>query len=392
MPETTSSPANLPPATLIAELRVLHTVLPRLEAAPRLALDTESNSLFAYRERVCLIQLSTDQEDFLIDPLAFEDDPGVLDPLGDICANPRIEKVLHAAEYDVMCLRRDFDFEFAHVFDTMTAARILGVEQVGLANLLERHFEISLDKKHQLANWGQRPLKPEQLRYAQFDTHFLLPLRDQIADQLAAGGHLEEAVELFEDVTHARWTREEFDPEGFWRINGAQQLDGQEAAILRELYLLRDHLAQQRNQPVFKIISDSTLIEMVRQQPGSVGELLHFKGLSPALARRSGAELLQALQRGQQAEPLARPRRNGHRAPDAVLRRYDALLNWRKECAAQRGVSSEIVLSKEVLWQLAAQPPAALSDLEGIMGLGPWRRSTYGPSILAVIAASDEAS
>ncbi|HEX7556050.1 MAG TPA: ribonuclease D, partial [Leptolinea sp.] len=91
---------------------------------PIFAIDTESNSLFAYREQVCLIQISTETEDYLIDPLAIHD----LSALAPLFANPQIEKVFHAGEYDLICLKRDFGFEFNHLFDTMIAGRVLGRE------------------------------------------------------------------------------------------------------------------------------------------------------------------------------------------------------------------------------------------------------------------------
>jgi ribonuclease D len=138
------------------------------------AVDTESNSLFAYREQVCLVQFSTTQADFLVDPLALAD----LTPLAPLFADPKIEKVFHAAEYDLLCLKRDFGFSFANLFDTMLAGRILGRKEIGLGAMLEAFYGVQADKRHQRANWGQRPLPAPLLEYATLDTHYLIPLRD----------------------------------------------------------------------------------------------------------------------------------------------------------------------------------------------------------------------
>ena len=125
-----------------------------LTKASRFAVDTESNSLHAYQEQVCLIQVSSPRVDYLIDPLAIHD----LSSLGPLFSNPNTETIFHAAEYDLICLTRDFDYHFSRLFDTMHAARVLGRTAFGLGSLLESEFGISLDKHYQRANWGQRLL------------------------------------------------------------------------------------------------------------------------------------------------------------------------------------------------------------------------------------------
>lgn len=116
------TPITLPDATFIDTPQELDRLMTRLRGELLLAVDTESNSLYAYHERVCLIQISTRTADYLIDPLALDD----LSALGPLMAAPDVEKVFHASEYDVMCLKRDFGWTFANLFDTMIAARILG--------------------------------------------------------------------------------------------------------------------------------------------------------------------------------------------------------------------------------------------------------------------------
>jgi len=179
--------------------------VPQLAQQPFLALDTEANSLHAYREQICLIQLSTGTTDYLLDPLAIVD----MDPLGDLLANRQIEKILHAAEYDLIGLRRDFGFSVHPIFDTMLAARVAGHEQVGLNHLLQRYLGVHTDKRHQRDDWGRRPLPPESLRYAQLDTHFLGMLRNDLYDELQQLGRLEEARDATKALIHenARVTR-----------------------------------------------------------------------------------------------------------------------------------------------------------------------------------------
>jgi len=167
------------------------SLLDVLWSQPALALDTESNSLYRYHYQVCLIQISSATADYLVDPLRLRN----LQPLADILANPAVQKVFHAAENDILMLKRDFGFAFANIFDTMLAARILGWSKVGLAALLHQHFGLTLDKRAQLTDWGQRPLTSAQLRYARLDSHFLLPLRDLIVNALRERKRWREAQE-----------------------------------------------------------------------------------------------------------------------------------------------------------------------------------------------------
>jgi len=138
-----------------------------------IAVDTESDSLYSYFEKVCLIQFSTSQTDYLLDPLNVD-----IAPLADLFADPSIEKIFHAAEYDILSLKRDYNFTFVNLFDTMLAARILGWKRYGLGSILEEQFEVKLDKRFQRYNWGQRPLSRQALDYARLDTHYLLRLQN----------------------------------------------------------------------------------------------------------------------------------------------------------------------------------------------------------------------
>src|ERR1051325_10510319 len=182
-----------PPALYIEHDKNLKQLVKKLKNELLLAIDTESNSLYAYQERVCLIQLSTRSHDFIIDPLRIAD----MSPLGELLVNPEIEKVFHAAEYDLMCLKRDYGFTVVNLFDTMIAARICGIKALGLNRLLTDYCGVNVDKSHQRDDWGQRPLSEEGLLYAQMDTHYLPMLRDKLVDLLASHGRTEEAMETF---------------------------------------------------------------------------------------------------------------------------------------------------------------------------------------------------
>src|SRR5688572_21509972 len=188
----------LPPPVWVDQANIFLAMVADLATQPRLAVDTESNSLHAYREQVCLIQFSTPRTDYVVDPLALDD----LSALGPLFSNPEIEKIFHAAEYDLICLRRDFNFQFSNLFDTMHAARILGYMFVGLDNLLAEKFQFEMDKRHQKADWAMRPLTSAQLDYARLDTHFLFNLRDVLEAELKEKERLQIALEDFVRACH----------------------------------------------------------------------------------------------------------------------------------------------------------------------------------------------
>ncbi len=372
---------DLSPPTIIATTERLSDLLARLRSEPLVAVDTESNGLFAYREQVCLIQLSTRSGDWVVDPLELED----LGPLDELFADPRIEKVFHAAEYDLICLKRDYDFRFANIFDTMIAARTVGLKALGLGNLLEEHFGIQVDKRFQRADWSVRPLPPDQLRYAQLDTHYLPALRDILVGLMQDKGCLEEAREVFELLAEAPPPIRTFDPQGYWRINAARDFTRRQMAILRELYLLRDRLAQQRNRPPFKILTDEAMCRIVTAIPQTHGELARISGVGRGLVGNQGHIILQAVQRGLTGRPPAPPER-GPRADAETLARFNALHDWRKARATERGVESDVIIPKEALWALARLRPLNLADLDQIPGLGPWKRQRYGVELLNLLA------
>lgn len=370
---------QLPEAQYIDQPETLDLLMAALAEEPLLAVDTESNSLYAYREQVCLIQLSTRSADYIVDPMRVD-----VGPLGDLLANPAIEKVFHAAEYDIMCLKRDYGFTFANLFDTMLAARICGYQHIGLGNLLQQHLDVAVDKRHQRDNWGQRPLPEESLRYAQKDTHYLPQLRDLLADELAELDRLTEAHEVFAEACLVEPVDISFDPEGYWRLALPNQLTRRQAAILRELYLLRESLAEERDLPPFKIYSDKSMIALAQVAPHRLSDLFAVNGLSPAQVRRYGKQLIDAVRAGEHAKLPKPPPRQPPAAPETV-ELYTALREWRKKRARERGVESDVIISKDTLWELSQLMPESVEAMRNIAGLGPWRLATYGAEVLGVI-------
>ena len=368
-------------AELITKQDELEKLAKKLEGETCLAVDTESNSLHAYQERVCLIQFSTQQTDYLVDPIMLQD----LSPLQPLFADPGIEKVFHAAEYDVLCMKRDYGFEFAGVFDTMIAARILGREEIGLAAMLEQAFNVQLDKHGQRADWGKRPIPAELLDYARLDTHYLIPLRDRLWEELEEKGLLELANEDFRRVCavqaneNGRGNGESRTVDPF-RIRGAHDLSPRQAAVLQELCRYRDKAAREMDRPLFKVINDHVLINIAIRKPHSLEELRKIPGMSPTQTRRHGRQLLEAVQAGLKA-PLLYPKQP-KRLDRAVLHRLEALRDWRKKTAGKMGVPSDVVLPRDLMMTLVQEQPHNLHELREIMLFYPWRYEHFREPIL----------
>ncbi|OGO46480.1 MAG: hypothetical protein A2Z30_06010 [Chloroflexi bacterium RBG_16_64_43] len=365
---------------LIQTPRALLQACDRLRGEPCFAVDTESNSLFAYRERVCLLQFSTPSEDLLVDPLALPD----LSALGPILADPLCEKVFHAAEYDLICLRRDFGFDVRNIFDTMVAARALGEDGTGLGALLRKELGIDLDKRFQRANWGIRPLPADQLEYARLDTHHLLALRTRLEIRLREAGHWEEVQEDFRRVAERSIPAPEAPREaGLWKVKGVFDLTRTERAVLLPLHLFREAEAERLDRPPFKILSDETLVAIAKANPAGLAELSEVAGLSPANVQRWGPALLDAVQRASTTRLPAPPPREA--ASDIVRARHEALRKWRKHRAAERGVESDVILNRDAMWQIAQRAPGTMSALQATPGLDPHRLAKYGQEILQVL-------
>jgi ribonuclease D len=371
--------SDLPPPVVVTGADRLRQLVPTLRASSQVAIDTESNSLHAYRERVCLIQLSTRRDDFLVDPFAVQD----LSPLAPLLSDPAVEKVFHAAEYDLACLRRDFGFEVVHLFDTRVAARMLGRTRTGLGDLLQDSFAVHVDKRHQRADWGKRPLAPMLLEYARLDTHYLLPLTDLLVEELRRAGREVEAREECARLAASPLSMNGGTEDAFWHVTNARKLNGTQAAVLRELYAVRDAEARRRDSPPFKVVSDGALLAMAQALPKSRAALEAVAEVPPRARQRYGADWLAAIRRGLEAPPPPRPAgRNGDEATQA---RFQRLRDWRRRVAEASGIESDLVLPRDMAWEIARTNPPDLESLHRLMIPLETRFAAHGPAILKAL-------
>jgi ribonuclease D len=372
-------PVEMNDLVWVASSAMLRSMVEKLENEPVFGVDTESNSLFVYREQVCLIQISTRENDYLVDPLAIKD----LSSLGPLFANPSIEKVFHAGEYDLICLKRDFGFQFNNLFDTMIAGRILGRDLFGLSAMLEAEFGISLDKRWQRSNWGIRPMPAEQLAYARMDSHFLIPLSEKLKIELAAADRSELAQEDFRRLERTQIPQGNGDKEIFWKLSGKHDLTSRQLAVLHRLCKYREEQANKSNYPPFKILSNETLVAIAKVSPKTMEEIESIAELPEKLRKRHAEGILESVALGQRSGPPRKP--NHTRKDDSLIQRLDVIKTWRKKTAAEWKVESDVVLPREVVEQIANANPKSSDELAAIMCQFPWRFQKFEAEILQVI-------
>lgn len=380
------------PPQLIADDKALKRLCDRLRQEPRVALDTEAASFHRYVDRVYLIQVSSDRETALIDPLS----TGALKPLGQLLSSPEVEIVLHDADYDLRMLNRDFGFTARTIFDTRLAAQLVGEPAVGLAALLEKHFGIKVNKKLQRADWSRRPLTQEMIEYAADDTRYLPALRDRLEMQLEHEGRMEWAREEFRLLEGIRWMPPAESELAFLRIKGSKALSRRNLAVLRALHGWRESTARDLDRAPFRVLGNSALLAVARAAPRNLARLREVQGLPASAAERYGRSLLTAVKRGlatPQADlPAVRqPARPRHdRAYDQRLEQLKLLRDNR---AKETSMDPGMLCPNGTLQAIARRQPSTEKQLRGVTELREWQSVVLGKDrILGAIRAAKSES
>jgi ribonuclease D len=357
----------------VRERAVMEALIERIGAAERVAVDTEADSLHNYFEKVCLIQLSLGEEHYLVDPLAGLDLRGFLEALA---VKPLI---LHGGDYDLRMMRASLGFRARReVFDTMIAAQLLGIEQIGLAALIERFFGVTIEKAGQKSDWSRRPLSEKQLSYAINDTRFLEPLADCLARELSERGRLEWHVESCRAMMESTGRDKSRDPDDAWRINGAGRLTRRQLAYLRELWHWRDEHARRANQPPFKVFGNQQILELITWAESHPGVPLHQ---GPKLPRHIRGSLLTTLEEAimrvaemSQAQlPELRRREQGEAPSAECLKRIDALRSECARIAKELGIAASTLAPKAALEAIARSRPRTIDEIMESGGLLRWQ-------------------
>jgi len=334
--------------TWIDTTEALEGLAAQIESSPWLAMDTEADSLYAYPEKLCLIQISIPDQDALVDPLA----------LSDLTALERAFRrhfpILHGADYDLRLLYRTRGFVPQGVFDTMLAARLVGMREFGLERLVDQILGVKLEKGPQRANWARRPLTSRMIAYARADSHYLKPLADHLSSELQRQGRLEWHREMCRRLVGECTREPEIDPESIWRLSGAHRLDRRGLAVLRELWHWRDREARRLCRPPFFVLSHDALVRLAEAatRPGSAQPAV--RALPSSSIRAHVADIIQqALALPDSGLPSLR-RGAGLRLSPVQRRQLERLEARRDQVAKELGLEPSLVASRAKLTGLAA--------------------------------------
>jgi ribonuclease D len=355
----------------------------QIENKKTIGVDVEADSMYHFREKVCLIQMATANINVVIDPLVIKD----LSALKTIFKRSDIQKIFHGADYDVRSLYRDFKFNINNLFDTELASRFLGFPESGLEAVLKKKFAIALDKKFQRKDWSRRPLPREMIAYAAEDARYLLPLAQELITELKDRGRFSWVREECEILSKVRPNTNGTDPL-YVNFKGAGKLDQRSLAILEALLQCRREIARKKDRPLFRIIGSRPLLELAETQPTNMKQLEKAKALSPKQIGMYGKLILAAIN-GAMIIPKkdlpVYPRRKAPRVPASAAERVKSLRKWRDSQAENLAMDPSLILTRSLISALAVQKPRTVSDLSRIKEIKKWQIREFGKEILKTL-------
>jgi ribonuclease D len=348
-----------------------------------IGVDLEGDSMHSFKEKICLIQVATKDEAFLVDPFTIHN----FSPFVEVLENPDIIKVFHGADFDVRSLDREMGAQIENLFDTEIACRFLNVRERGLAALLKDHFDVHVDKKFQKQDWSQRPLKSDMVAYSVGDVAYLIALHGRLVERLDTIGRLHWAKEEFEAQAKVRY-EDNHAPPFFIKFKGAGKLDNRSLAVLENLLSLRMELAEKKDVPLFKVMSNQSLLAMATGRPGSAEEMLKDKMLSRRQAQMFGNLCVQAI-----ADAMALPHKDLPAYPKTtmprktpeIMARINVLKKMREKKSDSLGIEPGFVINNTTITALAVEKPATREDLDAMGLLRNWQKEVLGDDILETL-------
>ena len=367
------------PVEIVSRPAQLSAVARKLVNSRAIALDTESNSFHRYPEQLCLIQIASRHNVYIIDAISLDN----LAPLGDILADVSINKVIHGADYDIRSLDRHYGLHIHNLFDTSIAARFAGITQFGLAALTRDLLGITINKSKRLqrADWGRRPLSAEALEYAATDVRHLFALREILDQRLQSLGRVTWVAEECARIEEVRYTAPNLET-SYLSIKGAKDLDGCGLAILQSLFLFREEEARRQHRPPFFVLPNATLIFLATNPEAAFSDV---PGLGQTGLKRFGSGLRQALRNGIDAPPINRPHPiKVKRASKEQLQRLKRLKDWRTRLGSNLSLDPSLLWPLNSLERLARAPDTLSAELISD-GIRNWQRDVVASSLQACL-------
>ncbi|MBW8015204.1 MAG: hypothetical protein FVQ82_03385 [Planctomycetes bacterium] len=364
----------------------MKSLLEHMQRGGSIALDTEADSLYHYYHKVCLIQLTFDNQNYIIDPLSKIDLKLFLKLLA------KKPMILHDAGYDLRMMRSTFDFiPGGKVFDTMLAAQLLGQEKFGLGSLVEKYFGVVMPKGGQKSDWSRRPLSDKQLEYASEDTFYLHKLADSFAEELE---------KLSRTSWHEEWClrtldiaenyKPSVDPEEAWRIKGARYLDKVALTQLQQIWKWREGQSQMQDIPPFKVMGNTLLMK-----------LAVWSSANPHNPLSSGPKL-PANCRGRRLEELRKAIAIAHNIPESKMpghpkKKYHPkpapetnviFEKLKVECdriAEELKIATQVVSPRATLKTIAIRQPRNFKEIAGCGAIMKWQAKLLEPAIKKIL-------
>ena len=348
-----------------------------------IGVDLEADSMYCFKEKICLIQIATDRQAFLIDPFKIKE----ISPFLKILETKEIIKIFHGADFDIRSFDRDYKTRVNNLFDTEIACRFLGIKERGLAALLKRNFNIDADKKYQKADWSKRPFDKGMIEYSIMDVAYLTKLYKIILQKLENKGRFSWAKEEFEIQEQVRYKNNHSSPL-FKKFKGAGKIDVRSLAVLENLLQLRMQIAQKKDQPLFKIISNASLMTLSMEKPETIEQILRIKALSKRQVEMYGSFCVQAITKAMELEDeqlpiyprIKRPKRDFK-----VENRITKLKKMREQLSIFIGIEPGFLLNNALISSIALQKPANPAQLLNIEHVRNWQVENIGEEIFAAL-------
>lgn len=348
-----------------------------------IGVDLEADSMFHFREKVCLIQMAVGDFIAVIDPLSIED----MGPIVPVFERPEIRKIFHGSDYDVRSLNRDFGITIRNLFDTELASRFLGIPETGLGSVMKQRFGVELDKTYQKKDWSKRPLTEGMIKYGAGDVIYLPRLAAILDRELEEKGRtewVEEECLLLSGVRH----QDNGNAPLFTKVKGAGKLDRRSLAVLEELLKLRLVLSEKKDRPPFKVFSNASLHTLAKEKPTSTRRLKACGALSPRQTAAHGAQILKAVEQGIALPEEELPRYPRGKRPSfnpEIPKRMDAIKSYRDDMAHRLALDPPILINKALMTAIAVRNPDTVDELDSIDGLRQWQISTLGQGIITAL-------
>ena len=373
----------------VNDISGLREVVRELQNETKIAVDLEADSMYHFKEKVCLIQLATKAKTYIVDPLEVQD----MSALKPVFADRAIKKIFHGADYDIRSLYRDFRIEIHHLFDTQLASMFLGEKETSLEAVLHKRFGVELNKRYQRKDWSVRPLRQAMFDYAAEDVRYLIPLTDVLIKELKGKNRLSWVEEECEYLSRVRPTANNDEPL-FLHFKGAGRLDRRSLAVLEALLRYRRTIARKKDKPLFKILSNRILMGLAKTKPVNSSHLQKRGLLSQKQIQMYGVGLLEAIQRALHLTENRLPVYPRKKAPvlaRGVPARIKKIKTWRDETAHSYHIDPGLLFNKALMQAVAVHRPTSQKDFDGIPGMKRWQCRAFGRELIKLLKNEKEA-